>query len=179
MPVRPATAGTVHRRLRFGSLAELHLRDLRSFRSEQSSPGNGEVDSANRTITGRAQLGWLKSSLAASTATWQLVGTQVMISPVAFGALSADVLRPLRELLALPAGGLAPSTWTSGTATRTTVPNSSPTCARTASRTPSSWPATSTWPGPTTSLDAGTYPVTPSAATEFVVTSVTSDNVDD
>ena len=55
MPVRPATEGTVYRRLSFGSLAELHLLDLRSFRSEQSSMGNDEVDSPDRTITGRAR----------------------------------------------------------------------------------------------------------------------------
>ncbi|SCE25811.1 alkaline phosphatase D [Streptomyces sp. IgraMP-1] len=52
MPVRASTEGTVFRRLRFGDLADLHLLDLRSFRSEQVSIGNGAVDSPDRSITG-------------------------------------------------------------------------------------------------------------------------------
>lgn len=90
MPVRASTEGTVYRRLSFGRLAELHLLDLRSFRSEQASIGNGAVDDPERTITGRAQLDWLKAGLTASDARWKLVGTSVMISPVAFGALAVS-----------------------------------------------------------------------------------------
>ena len=95
MPVRASTEGTVYRRLRFGRLAELHLLDLRSFRSEQASVGSGAVDDPERTVTGRAQLDWLKAGLAGSDAAWKLVGTSVMISPVAFGALPAHLLEPL------------------------------------------------------------------------------------
>ena len=39
------------------------LLDLRSFRSQQVEFGNGEVDDPDRTITGRAQLDWLKAGL--------------------------------------------------------------------------------------------------------------------
>ena len=110
MPVRPSTEGTTYRRLRFGTLADLHLLDLRSFRSQQATVGNGAVDDPDRTITGRAQLDWLKSGLTGSDTTWQLVGNSVMISPVAFGALPAEVLAPLAELLGLPKEGLAINT---------------------------------------------------------------------
>ncbi|GAA3067644.1 hypothetical protein GCM10020000_60010 [Streptomyces olivoverticillatus] len=110
MPVRPSIEGTTYRRLRFGKLADLHLMDLRSFRSQQVKAGNGSVDDPDRTITGRAQLDWLKEGLSASDTTWRLVGNSVMISPFAFGALPAHILEPLTKLLGLPAGGIAAET---------------------------------------------------------------------
>lgn len=137
MPVRASTEGTVYRRLGFGSLAELHLLDLRSFRSEQASVGNGAVDDPERSITGRAQLDWLKAGLAGSDAAWKLVGTSVMISPVAFGALPAHLLAPSRSCWDCPRRGWR-STSTSGTATRTTARSSSPTCVTGGSATRSS-----------------------------------------
>ncbi len=110
MPVRPAVEGTTYRRLRFGKLADLSLLDLRSFRSQQVSLGDGEVDDPDRTLTGRAQLDWLKAGLSASDTTWRLVGTSVMISPFALGALPASLLKPLAKLLGLPQEGLALNT---------------------------------------------------------------------
>ncbi|MFD3737317.1 alkaline phosphatase D family protein [Streptomyces sp. NPDC058629] len=179
MPVRASTEGTVHRRLRFGRLADLHLLDLRSFRSEQASIGNGSVDDPERTITGRAQLDWLKAGLAGSDAVWKLVGTSVMISPVAFGALPAHLLGPLTGLLGLPKEGLAFSVdqWDGYTDDRKelighlrdrgisdTVFLTGDVHMAWASEVP---------------VRAATYPLSPSAATEFVVTSVTSHNLDD
>lgn len=179
MPVRASTEGTVYRRLRFGSLADLHLLDLRSFRSEQASVGNGAVDDPERSLTGRAQLDWLKSGLAGSDASWQLVGTSVMISPVAFGALPAHLLAPLAELLGLPGEGLAVNVdqWDGYTddrreliahlrdrAVRNTVFLTGDIHMAWANDVP---------------VRAATYPLSASAATEFVVTSVTSDNLDD
>ncbi|MFF4247213.1 alkaline phosphatase D family protein [Streptomyces sp. NPDC001822] len=179
MPVRASTEGTVYRRLTFGSLAELHLLDLRSFRSEQASVGNGAVDDPERTVTGRAQLDWLKAGLAGSDAAWKLVGTSVMISPVAFGALPAHLLAPLAELLGLPAEGLAVNVdqWDGYTddrrelishlrdrGIRDTVFLTGDIHMAWANDVP---------------VKAATYPLSASAATEFVVTSVTSDNLDD
>ncbi|CAL9575661.1 alkaline phosphatase D family protein [Streptomyces sp. enrichment culture] len=179
MPVRPALAGTTYRRLRFGRLADLSLLDLRSFRSQQVSPGDGDVDDPDRTLTGRAQLDWLKSGLTASDTTWRLVGTSVMISPFAVGSLPATVLKPLAKLLGLPQEGLAVNTdqWDGYTddrrellthlrahAVRNTVFLTGDIHMAWANDVP---------------VNAGTYPLSPSAATEFVVTSVTSDNLDD
>ena len=48
MPVRPATAGTTYRRLRFGKLADLPLLDLRSFRSQQAA--TAAARSTTRTV---------------------------------------------------------------------------------------------------------------------------------
>ncbi|PWI18952.1 alkaline phosphatase [Streptomyces sp. Act143] len=179
MPVRPAIAGTTYRRLRFGKLVDLSLLDLRSFRSQQVSVGNGSVDDPDRTLTGRAQLDWLKAGLKSSDTTWRLVGNSVMISPFAIGSLSADLLKPLAELLGLPKEGLALNTdqWDGYTddrrellahlrsnAIRNTVFLTGDIHMAWANDVP---------------VDAGTYPLSASAATEFVVTSVTSDNLDD
>ncbi|MGW2900652.1 alkaline phosphatase D family protein [Streptomyces sp. NPDC001212] len=179
MPVRTAVEGTTYRRLRFGKLADLSLLDLRSFRSQQAATGSGSVDDPDRTITGRAQLDWLKAGLKASNTTWRLVGNSVMIAPFAVGSLSADLLRPLAELLGLPREGLAVNTdqWDGYTddrrellahlranAIRNTVFLTGDIHMAWANDVP---------------VDAGTYPLSASAATEFVVTSVTSDNLDD
>ncbi|MGW1022476.1 alkaline phosphatase D family protein [Streptomyces sp. NPDC002577] len=179
MPVRPSTAGTVYRRLRYGKLADLHLLDLRSFRSEQSTIGNGDVDDPDRTITGRAQLDWLKSGLAASDASWRLVGTSVMISPVAFGALPADLLGPLAELLGLPKEGLAINVdqWDGYTDDRRELiahlrDNGITNTVFLTGDIHMAW-------ANDLPVKASTYPLSASAATEFVVTSVTSDNLDD
>ncbi|MER6254257.1 alkaline phosphatase D family protein [Streptomyces sp. NPDC001584] len=179
MPVRASVAGTVYRRLRFGTLADLHLLDLRSFRSQQTKVGSGSVDDPERTITGRAQLDWLKSGLAGSEATWKLVGTSVMISPVAFASLPAHLLKPLTKLLGLPEGGLAINVdqWDGYTDDRkellghlkdrgvkNTVFLTGDIHMAWANEVP---------------MNMATYPGSGTAATEFVVTSVTSDNLDD
>ncbi|MER6133592.1 alkaline phosphatase D family protein [Streptomyces sp. NPDC001815] len=179
MPVRPAIEGTTYRRLRFGKLADLSLLDLRSYRSQQVKVGNGTVDDPNRTLTGRAQLDWLKTGLRTSDTSWRLVGNSVMIAPFAIGSLSAELLKPLAELLGLPKEGLALNTdqWDGYTddrrellahlrdnAIRNTVFLTGDIHMAWANDVPH---------------NAGTYPLSASAATEFVVTSVTSDNLDD
>ncbi|MEU2996585.1 alkaline phosphatase D family protein [Streptomyces sp. NPDC006995] len=179
MPVRASTEGTVYRRLRFGRLADLHLLDLRSFRSEQASVGSGKVDDPARTMTGRAQLDWLKAGLAGSDAAWKLVGTSVMISPVAFGALPAHLLEPLAGLLGLPKEGLAVNVdqWDGYTADRKELISHlrDRAVADTVFLTGDIHMA---WANDVP-VRAASYPLSPSAATEFVVTSVTSDNLDD
>ncbi|MEU0275047.1 alkaline phosphatase D family protein [Streptomyces sp. NPDC006307] len=179
MPVRASTEGTVYRRLRFGKLADLHLLDLRSFRSQQASHGSGQVDDPDRTIAGRAQLDWLKSGLAASDTAWRLVGTSVMVSPVAFGSLPAHLLEPIAELLGLPKGGLAINVdqWDGYTDDRKELLShlTDRSIRNTVFLTGDIHMA---WANDVP-VTAATYPLSRSAATEFVVTSVTSDNLDD
>ncbi|MGW4564652.1 alkaline phosphatase D family protein [Streptomyces sp. NPDC004561] len=179
MPVRPAIEGTTYRRLRFGRLADLSLLDLRSFRSQQVSAGNGSVDDPNRTITGRAQLDWLKAGLKASDTRWRLVGNSVMIAPFVVGSLTADLLKPLAKLLDLPQDGIGVNTdqWDGYTHDRRELldhlrSNSIGNTVFLTGDIHMSW-------ANDVPVDAGTYPLSPSAATEFVITSVTSDNLDD
>ncbi len=180
MPVRPSTEGTTYRRLKFGRLADLHLLDLRSFRDEQAKFADGDViDDPDRTITGRKQLDWLKSGLSASSARWRMVGTSVMISPVAFGSVPAHLLGPLAELLGIPKEGLALNVdqWDGYTDDRrellthlrdqridNTVFLTGDIHMAFANDVP---------------VKAATYPDDAPVATEFVVASVTSDNLDD
>ncbi|GAB7107777.1 alkaline phosphatase D family protein [Streptomyces phaeofaciens JCM 4814] len=179
MPVRPAIAGTTYRRLRFGKLADLSLLDLRSFRSQQVGVGKGTVDDPDRTLTGRAQLDWLKAGLKSSDTTWRLVGNSVMISPFAIGSLSADLFKPLAKLLGLPQEGIALNTdqWDGYTDDRRELLAHlrSNAIGNTVFLTGDIHMA---WANDVP-VDAGTYPLSASAATEFVVTSVTSDNLDD
>ncbi|MEU8581897.1 alkaline phosphatase D family protein [Streptomyces abikoensis] len=179
MPVRPSVEGTTYRRLRFGKLADLHLLDLRSFRSQQVKPGSGKVDEPGRTITGRAQLDWLKEGLASSDTTWRLVGNPVMISPVAFGALPAHLLEPIAKLLGLPAGGIAVNTdqWDGYTEDRRELIDhlERRSIRNTVFLTGDIHMA---WANDVPKR-AATYPLSSSVATEFVVTSVSSDNLDD
>ncbi|MER5541940.1 alkaline phosphatase D family protein [Streptomyces sp. NPDC002589] len=179
MPVRPAIEGTTYRRLRFGKLADLSLLDLRSFRSQQASAGSGSVDDPNRTMTGRAQLDWLKAGLKASDTTWRLVGNSVMIAPFVIGSLTADLLKPLAKLLDLPQDGIGVNTdqWDGYTHDRRELldhlrANAIGNTVFLTGDIHMSW-------ANDVPVDAGTYPLSPSAATEFVITSVTSDNLDD
>ncbi|MEV6049677.1 alkaline phosphatase D family protein [Streptomyces sp. NPDC052107] len=179
MPVRTAIEGTTYRRLRFGKLADLSLLDLRSFRSQQAAAGSGSVDDPDRTITGRAQLDWLKAGLKASDTKWRLVGNSVMIAPFVVGSLTADLLKPLAELLDLPQDGIGVNTdqWDGYTHDRRELLDHlrSNAIGNTVFLTGDihmSW-------ANDVPVDAGTYPLSPSAATEFVITSVTSDNLDD
>ncbi|MGI5468239.1 alkaline phosphatase D family protein [Streptomyces sp. CA-132043] len=179
MPVRPSTAGTTYRRLQFGTLADLHLLDLRSFRDEQSPIGSGQADDPNRTLTGRAQLDWLKAGLERSATAWRLVGTSVMISQVAFGSVPAHLLEPLAEVLGLPKEGLAINTdqWDGYTDDRRELLThlGDRSIGNTVFLTGDihmSW-------ANDVPLQAATYPSHAPVATEFVVTSVTSDNLDD
>jgi alkaline phosphatase/alkaline phosphatase D len=111
MPVRAGANGAIHRRLRFGQLAELSMLDLRSYRSRQAS--GTAVDDPTRTITGDAQMSWLKAGLTGSTARWKLVGNPVMMARLDLGALPAWLLGPLRDLLGIPENGavLNPDQW--------------------------------------------------------------------
>ncbi|MER7754003.1 alkaline phosphatase D family protein [Kitasatospora sp. NPDC097643] len=179
MPVRPSIAGTTYRRLRYGRLADLHLMDQRSFRSQQVKVGNGDIDSADRTLTGRAQMDWLKAGLSASDTTWRLIGNEVMISPVAFFSLPDYLLRPLAKLLGLPGEGLAVNTdqWDGYTHDRRELLGHLKTNGITntvflTGDIHSAWAAD-------VPNEAATYPLSGSIATEFVVTSATSDNIDD
>jgi alkaline phosphatase D len=105
MPVRLGAGGAIYRRVRFGRLAELSMLDLRTYRSVQAS--GTAVDDPARTITGDDQMSWLKSGLVSSTAKWKLVGNPVMISRLDLGTLPAWLLGPLGKLLGIPENGFA------------------------------------------------------------------------
>jgi alkaline phosphatase D len=181
MPIRLAPGEPVYRRFRFGRLAELSMLDLRSYRSQQVATTDlGSVDDPARTITGDAQMGWLKDGLVTEGAQWKLVGNPVMIAPVLVPPLPAEVTRPVNDVVGLlPPEGVPYNVdqWDGYTADRREL------FAHLADHGVRdtvflTGDIHSTW-ACDLPLDAGTYPASRSVGVELVGTSVTSDNVDD
>lgn len=74
----------VYGSLRLGGNAELFLLDTRSYRDDQPCGDQiivpcPEAEDREATMLGGAQKAWLTKAVPASTATWKVVGTQVMV----------------------------------------------------------------------------------------------------
>lgn len=91
MPIRttPATGEIgevqpVYRKFSFGSLVDLFMLDLRQYRSEQplSPADSAAINDPARTMLGTGQRAWLQGNLVASQARWKLLGNSVQIAPV-------------------------------------------------------------------------------------------------
>lgn len=71
----------MHRRIRYGRLADITMLDTRQYRTVQACFGSpvecpGRYD-PNATILGEEQRDWLLKGLSASSARWQIIGNQV------------------------------------------------------------------------------------------------------
>ncbi|MCJ0980292.1 alkaline phosphatase D family protein [Rhodococcus sp. ARC_M12] len=183
MPVRAAGTATnrhLYRRLRFGNLLELSMLDLRTYRSQQVLPFNGpEVDSPNRTITGAEQMQWLTDGIVSSPTQWKIVGNPVMITPTLIPPLDRDAARAVTSLLGIPEGGLPYNAdpWDGYTADRrkllgAIVDAGVDNTVFITGDIHSAWACE-------VPVDAAQYATTEPAATELVVTSVSSANIDD
>lgn len=110
LPIRPQRlrdGGQLYRRFRFGTLAELDMLDLRTYRSQQPSMFDGHaIDDPNRTMTGAAQFDWLARGLRSSDATWNVIGNSVMISPVLIPPLDPPTAGAVAQLFGLPHEGI-------------------------------------------------------------------------
>jgi alkaline phosphatase D len=71
----------IYRSQRFGPLVEIFAWDMRSYRGANSANRQPTLD-ADAAILGAAQLGWLKSKLAASTATWKVIASDMPLGIV-------------------------------------------------------------------------------------------------
>jgi alkaline phosphatase D len=74
----------IHRRLHYGRLAELTMIDTRQYRDDQPcgdglGTGCTERFSADRTILGADQRKWLLDGFSSSAARWQILGNQAPI----------------------------------------------------------------------------------------------------
>jgi alkaline phosphatase D len=172
----------LYRRLRFGTLAELSMLDLRTYRDQQvADPGyDTGVDDPERTITGEPQMEWLLTGLRQERAQWKVVGTSVMFSPLKVAALPRDVADAVNTLAPLiPQDGVYanPDQWDGYTADRRTVVDH-----LAANRVQDTVFITgdihSAW-AIDVPTDVGAYPLAPTAGVEFVCTSVTSNNLKD
>lgn len=88
LPIRSpdsSDADRIYRHFPFGSLLDLFMLDTRKEgRQEQLGIGDPGVTDTNRTILGKPQRDWLLDNLAASTATWRILGQQVIFMPLGF-----------------------------------------------------------------------------------------------
>ncbi|MEJ7833374.1 MAG: alkaline phosphatase D family protein [Nocardioides sp.] len=176
------------RRLRFGRLAEISMLDLRTYRSQQVQTRlpfpapqlEAEVSDPDRTITGRTQLNWLKSSLSRKRVQWKLIGNPVMIAPLGLQGLPDDLLDPVNSVLeVLPDDGFPINVdqWDGYTDDRREVfayirDHQVKDAVFLTGDIHSAWASDLPY-------DQATYPVTETAGVEFVCTSVTSNNLKD
>ncbi|WP_404383394.1 alkaline phosphatase D family protein [Knoellia locipacati] len=187
MPVRMSGTAAVgdgaqlYRHLQFGRLADLTMLDLRSYRSRQVEPTEmAAVADPSRTITGEAQMQYLKDRLVENDAVWKLVGNPVMVSPVLFPPLDQHVAGPVVDMTGLlPPDGVAYNVdqWDGYTADRRELIDfiADRGVANTVFLTGdihSGWACE-------LPVDPGTYPLSRTAGVELVATSVTSNNLDD
>lgn len=182
MPVRisgTAVAGDgerIYRRLQFGRLADLSMLDLRSYRSKRVDEGDPAIDVPSRTITGAKQLDWLTGNLSSTATRWKLVGNPVMIAPVVLPPRPAAEEFALSQTVSFtPKKASAPNTdeWDGYTADRRRLLDHLVTegiddVVFLTGDVHTAW-ANDVPGGP------GAMPV----ATEFVCSSITSNNVDD
>ncbi len=186
MPVRMSGTADLRdgsrlfRRLRFGRLAEISMLDLRTYRSQQVTPPDPAVDDPARTITGQRQMRFLLDSLTRRGAQWKVIGNPVMISPVTFASLPADLARPVDDVTGLlPDDGVAYNVdqWDGYTADRRQVVDhlrdrGIKDALFVTGDIHSAWACE-------LPIDTATYPASGTVGVEFVCSSVTSNNLDD
>ena len=108
LPVRgtaPSRGGHIYRTLRFGTLAELHMLDLRSYRSAPGVMHPLARTAENRTIMGSEQFSWLSGRLATASTRWNLIGTSVMLSPLNLVHIDQTIRTQLMQMLGLDLAG--------------------------------------------------------------------------
>lgn len=182
MPVRPVvTANNRHlyRRLRYGNLLELSMLDLRTYRDKEASPFSKRSDSDATTITGRAQMEWITGGIATSTTQWQLVGNSVMITPVLIPPLDPDTTKALTDLIGVPENGvpLGGDSWDGYNRDRDRLLEAADKAGK-RNVVFLTGDIHMSWANDIPAKPAA-YPAGGTLGTEFVVTSVTSNNVDD
>lgn len=199
MPLRPTSpfrcdgeTQSIYRKFSFGKLMDLFMLDLRQYRDEQpASPADsGTINSPSRSLLGLQQSQWLQGNLVASQSRWKMIGNSVQIAPIIVipALLPPATAALLESVFGVPATATVPTpinvdSWDgygasrnqilgliSGLATGNPVKN----CVFLTGDIHSSYacdiPADPTTYNPASSL---------SLATEFVCTSITSDNVNE
>lgn len=73
----------IYRKLSYGNLVDLFMLDTRlEGREEQSGTTGSTVNDPNRTLLGQNQFNWLEQAVSQSTATYKVIGQQVMMAPL-------------------------------------------------------------------------------------------------
>ncbi|WP_288833257.1 alkaline phosphatase [uncultured Corynebacterium sp.] len=82
---RPSEGGHIYRSLQFGTLVNLTMLDLRTYRDQQTTRLNAYDD--GRTMLGGEQFEWLARTVRTSTTKWNVMGNSVMVAPMVLGQL--------------------------------------------------------------------------------------------
>ena len=87
LPVRqPDPTGNperIYRKLGYGNLVDLYMLDTRlEGRDEQVGTTSSQLQDSSRTLLGPAQYNWLVNGMDSSFAQWQVIGQQVMVTPL-------------------------------------------------------------------------------------------------
>lgn len=108
LPIRlpdPANTLKIYRSFDFGNLVSLHMLDTRLIARDQQVTLdqylNGAAASPTRQLMGAEQSDWLTARMAASGATWQVLGQQVLMArmEIPLSVASAFTLETLSEFL--------------------------------------------------------------------------------
>ena len=119
MPVRTGSdQNIIYRSFDFGNVLSLHMLDTRLIgRDKQvefsellnpatATAAQSTLASATRELLGSTQGTWLSGKISSSTATWQVLGQQVLMARIEFPLSALSVLNPatLTDAAALTAG---------------------------------------------------------------------------
>ncbi|MGK6307695.1 alkaline phosphatase D family protein [Variovorax sp. DT-64] len=108
LPVRmpdPANPLKIYRSFDFGTLASLHMLDTRiigrDIQVDLDAYLAGAADSPSRQLLGAEQSDWLSARMAASGATWQVLGQQVLMArmEIPLSVASAFTLETVSEFV--------------------------------------------------------------------------------
>jgi alkaline phosphatase D len=81
MRTTPAEPGRIFRKIAYGPLLDVFFIDLRRYRGPNGTGMEMETTDASRVL-GAEQVAWLKRELAASTATWKVIASDMPIGLV-------------------------------------------------------------------------------------------------
>lgn len=107
MPIRSGMdKSKIYRSFNFGNVLSLHMLDTRSVGRDQQveitdliNPAKqasavATLSSPTRQLMGTVQVQWLQGQMAASTATWQVLGQQVLMARMEFPLTILQALNP-------------------------------------------------------------------------------------
>jgi alkaline phosphatase D len=107
MPIRTGSdRSLIYRSFNFGNLLTLHMLDTRMVGRDQqidvtalinpatAAAAQAAFASPTRQLLGTTQTQWLQAGMAQSTATWQVLGQQVLMSRMEFPASILQALNP-------------------------------------------------------------------------------------
>ena len=79
-PIRENNSGEIYRSFGLGNLVDIIMLDER-YTGRQAPPERTEDASEQRSMLGAQQLSWFKDQLKNATATWKIIGNQVIFAP--------------------------------------------------------------------------------------------------